>query len=195
MVLPREPSRWRSPGYPSRPTTRSARGSVSGLPKAISAAAALSRFGTFANLGVTSWSASDGFPSTPSLSLNGATYTSDVLSFTGYETTTNQQQSDGSYPALDPLSTADRALFSTYDFPPYVDPSSKGAIPFIDLGGKYMISGAGYSPAVLKGMTYQQVSSANVISAAICRLTGNGPADVCSSPGVLAGTKKLPAAP
>ncbi len=85
-----------------------------------------------------------------------------MLSFTGYETTTNQQQSDGSYPALDPLSTADQALFSTYDFPPYVDPSSKGAIPFIDLGGKYMISGAGYSPAVLKGMTHQQVSSALV---------------------------------
>ena len=38
-------------------------------------------------------------------------------SFTGYETTTNQQQADGSYPPLDTLSAADEALLNEVRLP------------------------------------------------------------------------------
>jgi hypothetical protein len=168
---------------------------------------ALSRFGTFSGLGVTSSSANDTDPSTPTLSFHGATYTSSVLSFTGYETTTNQQKSDGTYPTLDTVTSADQALTQKYDAAPYVDSGSAGSIPFVDIGGKYVISGASYDPALLKGMTQQQVATAmsdptspvakaiigtsNVISAALCQLTSGAPATVCTSAGVQAGGTKL----
>ena len=170
-------------------------------------AVALSRFGTFSGLGITSSSASDTDPSTPTLSFHGATFASDTLSFTGYETTTNQQQADGSYPTLDTPSAADEALLKKYDAPPYVDSNSAGSIPFVNIGGKWLISGASYDPAVLAGKTQQQVAdaindpttdiskavvgTANVITAALCQLTANAPADVCTSPGVKAGAAKL----
>ncbi len=156
---------------------------------------ALSRFGTWSHLQTTSSSAKDVFPSTPTLSFHGSAYTSDLVSFTGIEETTNIPSGNG-YTPLDTPSAADSALLATYDAPPYVDSSSAGAIPFVDLGGKYMISGASYSPQVLAGKTHEQVAAAltdpgspiataidgtaNAITATICELTGQQPATVCS---------------
>jgi hypothetical protein len=166
--------------------------------------AALSRFGTFSNLGQTASSASDIFPNTPTLSFHGATYSSKYLAFTGVETTSNQPQGSG-YAPLDTPSAADEKTFQTYDFPPYV--SSGGSIPFVDLGGQYVLSGASYDPGLLSGMTHQQVvramqtphsavaqavdGSANIITAALCTLTHDQPANVCSSAGVTAAAAKL----
>ena len=77
----------------------------------------------------------------------------------------------------------------------------------MNIGGKWLISGASYDPALLAGKTQQQVvdaindpttdiskavvGTANVITAALCQLTANAPADVCTSPGVQAGAAKL----
>ncbi len=171
-----------------------------------SVTAALSRFGRFSGLGITSSSATDVDPSTPTLSFHGATYTSDLLSFTGYETTSNQPQGN-SYAPLDTVSAADEALTKKYDAPPYVDANSAGAIPFVDIGGKYVISGASYDPKILAGKTHQQIATAmadptsdiakaidgtaNVITAALCQLTANAPAAVCNTKGTLAGAAKL----
>lgn len=169
-------------------------------------AAALSRFGTFHDLGQTTSSARDVFPSTPTLSFHGATYSSKYLSFTGYETETNQPQGS-SYAPLDKLTAADQKVFATYDAPPYVPAQSAGSIPFVDFGGAYMISGASYDPGQLKGMTHLQVAkalsdpsspvarsvdgTANLVTAALCRLTQNQPANVCSSSGVTTAAKSL----
>lgn len=160
---------------------------------------ALSRFGTFTGLGQTASSPSDVFPSTPTLSFHGATYTSSYLSFTGKEIQSNQIV-DGRYTPLDTLDPADQALEEKYD--------RGGSIPFIDIGGKYVISGASYDPGVLHGLTHAQVAAdlsqptskvarsvdgtANVITAALCQLTGAKPAAVCTSPGVTAAAAKLP---
>jgi uncharacterized protein DUF929 len=169
--------------------------------------AALSRFGSFANLGSTTSAGSpEVYPSTATLSFHGSTYTSTYLSFSAYEETTNQRQGNG-YKPLDTIPAADQALVSKYDSPPYVGSDSAGAIPFVDIGGKYVISGASYDPAVLKGKTHEQIAqalsdptsaiakavdgSANVITAALCQLTQNQPAAVCSSAGVKAGAAKL----
>ncbi|MDT4893222.1 MAG: hypothetical protein QOE97_2257 [Pseudonocardiales bacterium] len=160
---------------------------------------ALSRFGTFANLGATASSPSDVYPSTATFTFHGASYTSSQLAFSAVETQSNQVV-NGSYTPLDTLSAADQALMTKYD------PS--GGIPFIDIGGKFLISGASYSPAVLQGKTQAQIAAAltdptsaiakaidgtaNVITAAVCASTGNQPASVCTAPGVVAAAARLP---
>lgn len=82
-------------------------------------AAALTRFGTFTNLGQTASSADDAYPDTATLSFHGATYASDYLSFTGVETTSNKRQGNG-YAPLDTLSAADRRIVTKYNAPPYI---------------------------------------------------------------------------
>jgi hypothetical protein len=165
---------------------------------------ALSRFGTFTGLGQTTSSHSDVFPDTPTLSFHGSAYSSKYVAFKGYETQSNQVQGN-SYAALDTLSDADGKIFDKYDFPPYFE--SKGAIPFIDFGGKWASQGASYSPQLFAGLTHQKVAdeikdpataisksvlgTANVFTAAICQLTDNQPAKVCTSPGVTAAASDL----
>lgn len=160
---------------------------------------ALSRFGTFTGLGQTASSPSDVYPSTATLSFHGATYTSSYLAFTGKELESNQVRGDR-YAPLDTLDTADQKRVGTYN--------KGGGIPFVDVGGKYSISGASYNPGVLKGLTHAQIAAdlsqpttavgravdgtANVITAALCQLTGKKPAAVCSSAGVTAAAVKLP---
>jgi len=165
---------------------------------------ALSRFGTFSNLGQTTSSHADIFPDTPTLSFHGASFASKYLSFKGYETQSNQVQGN-SYAPLDQLSTADGVTFDTYDRPPYL-PSS-GSIPFIDFGGKYASQGASYSPQLLHGLTHQQVATAiadptsqisqavlgtaNTFTAVLCQLTHDQPSNVCTSSAVTAATVAL----
>jgi hypothetical protein len=159
---------------------------------------ALARFGTFQNLGETASSPSDVYPNTATLTFHGSTYTSSYISFTGKETSSNQAV-NGGYAPLDTLSAADQALMNKYD--------PNGSIPFIDIGGKYLISGASYNPAVLQGKTQAQIAAAlsdptsaiaksidgtaNWITAAVCASTGGKPATVCSAPGVTAAAASL----
>lgn len=158
---------------------------------------ALSRFGRFSNLGVTHSASGDVYPNTATLSFHGSTYTSDYLVFDGVETTTNVRKGN-SYEPLDSLSASDQALLAKYDAPPYVASSSSGAIPFVAFGGRYVLSGASYSPQVLAGQTAEQISaalanpddtvatsvngSANAITASLCTLTGGKPGNVCDDP-------------
>jgi hypothetical protein len=166
---------------------------------------ALSRFGTFSNLGTTHSASDDVSPNTPTLSFHGATYTSQYLAFTGVETTTNVKGSDGQYAPLDTPTAADQKTFDTYNKPPYV--SSAGSIPFIDIGGTYVSAGATYSPDLLAGKTQTEIAdalkdpsnaiakaidgSANKYTAAICKLTNNQPTAVCSSPAITAAAGSL----
>jgi hypothetical protein len=165
---------------------------------------ALSRFGTFSNLGTTHSAADDVFPNTATLSFHGATYTSKYLAFTGVETTTNEKV-DGDYAPLDTPTAEDQKTFDTYNQPPYVQ--SGGSIPFVDLGGKFVSSGASYSPELLAGKTQAEIAaalkdpsspiakaivgSANLYTAALCKVTGNQPATVCTSDAVTAAAGQL----
>lgn len=115
-------------------------------------AVALSRFGTFTNLGQTTSAAQDIYPNTPTLTFHGSTYTSNTIAFTGTEIQSNEIAS-GTYAPLDTLSPADQQTFTTYNQPPYL--SSSGSIPFVDIGGKYLISGS-YNPQLLQGKTHEQ---------------------------------------
>lgn len=166
---------------------------------------ALNRFGTWSGLGQTYSSASDVFPSTPTLSFHGATYTSQYLTFEGVETTTNQHSGSG-YATLDTPTAEQAQLLTTYDAPPYQQ--GTGSIPFLDIAGSYTIAGAGYSPALLAGKTPEQVGAllaagssaqakailgaANRLTAALCGVTGGQPTQVCSAAPVTALSGQLP---
>ncbi len=168
---------------------------------------ALSRFGTFKNLSTTHSSSSDQYPNTPTWTFYKSSYTSKYLVFSSVEETTNQLASNGQgYTPLQNPTAAQQALLAKYDAPPYVPAASKGAIPFVYIGGKYLISGASASPSVLQGKTWASIASslkdpgndvakavngtANFITAAICKTTSNQPSNVCT-PGITALQSKM----
>jgi thiol-disulfide isomerase/thioredoxin len=167
-------------------------------------AVALYRFGSFTNLGQTTSSPSDVYPSTPTLTFHGASYTSAYVSFTGKELQSNQVV-NGKYAPMDSLTADEQSVFNKYDAPPYFP--SAGSIPFVDIGGRYLISGASYVPSVLQGKTHAQIAAAlseptsaiaravdgaaNLVTAAICQVTNDQPASVCKSAGVVTATTAL----
>lgn len=159
---------------------------------------ALWRFGTFTGLGITRSASEDVYANTATLSFHGMTYTSQWLAFQGVETNTNVRQGNG-YAPMDKLTDAQTRLLSTY--------STGGAIPFLDLGNAYVITGASFSPQLLEGMTADEIGAAladpksnvtqavlgtaNLFTAVLCQLTGNQPANVCTSPAVTSYQDKL----
>jgi len=159
---------------------------------------ALSRFGTFSGLATVHSAAANGagnaepYPNTPTWTFVHATYTSKYLTFSSVEEQTNIPDSaTGTYTTLQTPTKAQEALVTKYDS------SSGGAIPFVDFGNKYLISGASYNPQVLAGLSWATIASdlsnpnsavakavdgtANYITAAICQLTGNQPASACTA--------------
>jgi thiol-disulfide isomerase/thioredoxin len=153
-------------------------------------AEALSRFGTFSGLKFIHSDPSDVYPSTPTLTFYKSTYTSKYVAFNPVEELTVSKQ------PLEAPTTAQQALQTKYQVPPYVPAADVGSIPFVDLGNKFILSGAQYNPQVLQGKTWAQVAAAlkdpsnpiaqgadgaaNTFTAAICKLTNNQPATACT---------------
>ena len=145
-------------------------------------AVALSRFGTFSPLRGIHSSATDVYPNTATLTFYHSTYTSKYLVFSSVE---NQ---DVNHKPLQTPTPAQQAVWSKYD------PS--GGYPFIDFGNRF-IAGTTFDPQVLHGLTWSQIAadlhnpsspvargangSANLFTAAICKITGNAPANVCTA--------------
>ncbi len=155
---------------------------------------ALSRFGSFSGLRLIHSSATATDPNTATLSFYKSTYTSKYVTFL-----TTEAQTVSKAP-LEPLTSLDKALMAKYDAPPYVPANYSGSFPFVDFGNRYVIDGASYDPSLLAHLTWQQIgadlakpsstvgqavdAAANHITAAICKITSNQPADVCTSTGV-----------
>ncbi len=149
---------------------------------------ALSRFGQF-DKPLTPIISSES--SVPTYSFYKSTYTSQYLDFVYAEVQDNQAQPQ----ALQPLTSDEQQLVTTYDAPPYSQ--SSGSFPFMDMGNQLVSSGAFYAPDLLIGNSYQQIidqmkdsnskisqsmlGSANYITASICSITQNQPASVCTS--------------
>lgn len=99
--------------------------------------------------------------------------------------------------ALQPLTAQQQQLLTTYDAPPYVSSQNTGVIPWLDVANRSTMVGSGYTPQVLAGLSWLQISdrvtnagdvvakailgNANRITAAICKSTGMQPATVCQS--------------
>jgi Domain of unknown function (DUF929) len=168
---------------------------------------ALARFGHLSNLGGTESSATDVYPRTQTFTFHGADYSSDVLSFVSVETNTNQPAGSG-YTPLESTTAAENALLQRFDREPYT--SRPGVIPFLLIGNRYVSIGASYDPTVLQGLERDQIAealsdptspiakaidgSANTLTAAICTVTDNQPASVCSDPAIAAIAAQLPTA-
>jgi thiol-disulfide isomerase/thioredoxin len=148
-----------------------------------SMAVALSRFGSFTPLRGVHSSATDVYPNTATLTFYGSTYTSRYLVFTPVE---NQ---DVNRNPLQATTAAQQALWAKY-LPP------GDGYPFIDIGNRFLAAST-YNPQVLQGLSWNQIAaslhnpsspvaqgavgSANLFTAAICRITGNAPASVCKA--------------
>lgn len=151
---------------------------------------ALSRFGTFSNIKFIHSAPDDTPASVPTLTFYQSGYSSKYVAFTPVE----MQKIDRS--ALQNPTSEQKALLNKYDAPPYVQ-GAGGSIPFLYVGGKYIVSGASYDYNVLSGKTYAQIAAAmkdpstdiakgalgtaNQMTAAICKLTGNQPATACTA--------------
>ena len=148
-----------------------------------SMATALSRFGTFSPLKGVHSSSSDVYPNTATLTFYKSTFTSKYLVFTPVE---NQ---DVNHNLLQSPTAAQQALWTKYAPP-------GNSYPFIDIGNRY-IFGVSYNPQVLQGLSWSTIASdlhnpssavakgavgsANLFTAAICKVTGNTPASVCTA--------------
>jgi hypothetical protein len=170
---------------------------------------ALSRFGSFTDLGGTSSSSTDIYPNTQTFTFHGSTYTSSVISFTPVETNTNQPAPGSGFTSLETPTSAEQALFQRYDVPPYTTQSN--STPFSMIGNRFVSVGASYDPAILQGMTRDQIAAAlaqpsspvaqridgaaNTLTAAICQATGGQPSLVCSDPAIQKISATLPTSP
>jgi thiol-disulfide isomerase/thioredoxin len=161
-------------------------------------AVAVSRFGTLSGLRFIHSSPTDIYPSTPTLSFYGSSYTSRYLSFVPVEW--YGEKADASTPFghvyLQHATGPQLALFKKY---------AGGSFPFVDLGNQYLVPQAQYLPSVLAHLTWTQVATAvrdpsspvgkgivgaaNIMTGAICKLTHGQPGGVCTSAGVRAATR------
>lgn len=156
--------------------------------------AALERFGDFSGLTTTRSAEQDG--NIPTVSFTGSTYTSDYVSLQAVET----QDREGKPIAQLPADL--QALFDKYNAPPYTQ--GAGSIPWMFYGTHQTVgSGVPIEPFTQLGQDsawttivdqmatgqgeYGQpiMANANAITAQICQLTKNEPADVCSSQAVV----------
>lgn len=139
---------------------------------------ALSRFGTFKQLPLTVSSEE----SIPTFTFHGSEYSSDYIDFEPLEAQDRAGQ------LLETPSAAQQQLLKQYNVTSF---------PFIDIANKYIAAQAVFDPALLKGLSQQEIAdrlsdpkqdvtqkivgAANYFTAAICIATNNQPGNVCNS--------------
>jgi Domain of unknown function (DUF929) len=154
---------------------------------------ALSKFGMFKNLrGTTS---SYVYPGGPTFSFYGATYSSKYLSFvTDEQSPRSASRSAGSYENVLTLSDQEHNIMTAWDVAPYA--IRRGSVPFLDLGGKFVLSGFQYDADAVWQMSFQAAASVMTSSTTavskqveaaagflvedLCTLTHEQPGPVCS---------------
>ena len=157
---------------------------------------ATSRFGAWSHLGIAQSASDDVDPNTQTFSFARATYSSPYVSMRTVEFT----KLNGRAAVLHALTAPERKAYTTLDVAKYV-PDNPGTFPFVDFANRVVIVGAGYDPGQLQGLTRAQiaavlsnasspvtksiVATANYMTAAICSLDGQKPANVCGSGGVI----------
>ncbi len=155
-------------------------------------AAALSRFGHLSGLHFIHSSPTDVYPDTPTLSFYRSGFTSRYVSFVPVEW--YGEATDASTPFghvyLQHPTRSQTVLFDRLG----------GSFPFLDIANRYLLPETSYVPSALDGLSWSQVAAdmhdpasgvgrdidgaANIITAAICSVTGGQPGGVCHSAGV-----------
>lgn len=161
---------------------------------------ALMRFGHFEGLRTMLSGSGDVYPDTPTLTFAQAQFKSPYITFSPTEVRTREGL------PLQPLIGRDREVFAHYDTTPYT--SHVGGIPFLYIGGRWLLLGAPVNPALFAHLTWHKISGklanpksalahavlpqANLITAAICSVDGQRPSAVCRSTGVRRAANRLP---
>lgn len=161
---------------------------------------ALSHFGSFSNLRIEKSTTNDTPPDVPTFTFYQAKYTSPYITFTSVEL------QDRAGNTLENPNAEQSAIFKQYDAPPYT--TQAGAIPFLSLGNQYIQIGEGVPSTLIATDTWQSIGNAlsdpstpeaqnilgnaNYLTAAICQMTKNQPASVCTAAPIPDIQQKLP---
>jgi hypothetical protein len=165
---------------------------------------ALSRFGTFDQLGLMQSSPTTAFANLNTFTLWQARYSSKYLTLEHVERYSALNPTGGRYLRLEKPDARQAAAVSSYS-------SSRTNFALLDVGNRWVLNGSSFAPPALAGMTQSQVAavltsptspltqavigSANEISAAICSADGQAPASVCDSKGVVAADQAMKIVP
>jgi hypothetical protein len=161
---------------------------------------ALSRFGTFGQLGLMQSSSSVAFSNTSTFTFWHHQFSSVWVDLQTVERYSSLDPTGIGYTPLQTPTPRQSASVAVYD-------NSANTFPLLDIANHFVLVGSSFSPSVLSGLSQSQIAgdlsspaspvaqavlaSANEITAAICTVTGQRPAAVCSSRGVAAADVKM----
>jgi hypothetical protein len=165
---------------------------------------ALSRFGTFSQLGVMQSSPTTAFANLSTFTFWKNQYTSKYLILESVERYSSLNPTGGRYLGLQRPDAQQAAAISSFG-------ASPDTFALLDVANRYVLNGASFAPGVLAGLTQSQiagnldtpaspltqavVTAANEITASICAVDGDKPDAVCESKGVLAADQVLKITP
>jgi len=165
---------------------------------------ALSRFGTFKQLGLMQSSATTAFADLSTFTFWNVSYTSKYLILESVERYSSLNPTGGRYLGLQKPNARQAAAIASYG-------ASPTTFALTDVANRYVLNGSSFAPGVLAGLSQSQiagnlatpaspltqavVSAANDITAGICAVDGDKPETVCESKGVLAADDALKITP
>jgi hypothetical protein len=160
--------------------------------------AALSRFGSWSDLGQATSSSDEVFARVPAFSFAGSSFRSRYVALQTVESYGAALSSTvpAGFSSLETPSPAVLSLLRRFDLQP-----GGLLLPFVDVGGRVVLVGSaiGFSPGLLQGMSMSQVAgalgdptsavgravlgAANTLAASVCAVDGGQPAQVCAGAG------------
>jgi hypothetical protein len=165
---------------------------------------ALSRFGTFNQLGLMQSSPSTAFANLSTFTFWNVSYTSKYLILESVERYSSLDPTGGRYLKLETPDARQAAAIASYG-------QSSDTFALTDVANRYVLNGASFTPGVLAGLSQSQiagdlatpaspltqavVTAANEITASICAVDNDKPGSVCDSRGVLAADQELKITP
>ena len=165
---------------------------------------ALSRFGTFRQLGLMQSSATTAFANVSTFTFYDAYYTSPYVILEPVERYSSLNPTGAKYLSLETPDARQQAAISGYA-------SSATTFPLLDVANRWVLNASSFTPGVLLGLTQDQiagdlssplspltqavVSATNEITATICDVDGQKPDSVCESRGVVAADQLLKITP
>jgi hypothetical protein len=163
---------------------------------------ALSRFGTFTQLGEVQSSPTTAFADLSTFTFWQVKYSSRYVALQSVERYGILNPTGARYLGLEVPDARQTAVEADYSH-------GSRILALADVGGRWVTDGASFTPGALDGMTQNQiagaltspssplaqavVASANEISAAICAVDGNHPGSICHSRGVTDAARVLAA--
>ncbi len=165
---------------------------------------ALSRFGTFKQLGLMQSSPTSAFADLSTFTFWEVYYQSKYVILESVERYSSLNPTGARYLSLQVPDARQSAAVNEYA-------SSPSEFPLVDVSNRWVLSGASFTPSVIGGLSQNQiagdltsptapltqamVAAANEISASICSVDGQQPASVCASRGVTAADALMKIAP